>query len=64
MKKIVLAFSCVFLMNGFALADDNRYKVVEGGGDFVIIDTKKERIKWCYRIVGENQKSCGKWESW
>ena len=59
MKKIVLAFSCVFLMNGFALADDDRYKVVRvNDSSYVIVDTKKERIKDCG--VG----SCGNWRSW
>ena len=58
MKKIVLAFSCVFLMSGFALADDNRYKVVEMDRYFVIVDTKKERIKNC------GEFGCDPWQSW
>ena len=59
MKKIVLAFSCVFLMSGFALADDDRYKVVRiNNSSYVIVDTKEERIKDCG--VG----SCGNWRRW
>lgn len=60
MKKIVLAFSCVFLMNGFALADDDRYKVVRvNDATYVIVDTKKERTKECglYSV-------CGRWKPW
>jgi hypothetical protein len=59
MKKIVLAFSCVFLMSGFAFADDNRYKVVRiNDARFVIVDTKKERIKECKVTM------CYAWNSW
>jgi len=61
MKKIVLAFSCVFLMSGFAFADDNRYTVISiknNYGVYVIVDTKKGRIKYC---VAED---CDNWKSW
>ena len=58
MKKIVLAFSCVFLMSGFALADDDRYKVVMMDRYFAIVDTKKERIKYCSNL------GCDPWQSW
>ena len=60
MKKIIFAFSCVFLMSGVAVAD-GRYEVVSlnNDGGFVIVDTKQGRIKLCYR--GSN---CGLWKSW
>ena len=41
MKKIIFAFSCVFLMSGVAVAD-GRYEIVAlADGDFVIVDTVK-----------------------
>jgi len=59
MKKIIFAFSCVFLMNGVAVADDDRYKVVKVDNRFyVIVDTKKERIKECDLV------KCHPWQSW
>ena len=60
MKKIVLAFSCLFLMSGFALADDDRYNVVRvNDATYVIVDTKKERTKECELFSG-----CRRWKSW
>jgi len=60
MKKIVLAFSCLFLMSGVTVADDNRYTVVRISEDgyFAIVDTKKERIKYC------STHACEDWQSW
>ena len=58
MKKIIFAFSCVFLMSGAAVAD-GRYEIVAvEGGYYVIVDTKKERTKAC------SSAGCGSWMSW
>tara|TARA_R100000700_G_C3117047_1_gene107610 strand:- start:436 stop:582 length:147 start_codon:yes stop_codon:yes gene_type:complete len=46
-------------MNGVAVADDDRYKVVKVDNRFyVIVDTKKERIKECDLV------KCYPWQSW
>ena len=57
MKKIIFAFSCVFLMSGAAVADE-RYEVVVVRDSYVIVDTKKERSKIC------NWEGCKPWKSW
>lgn len=59
MKKIIFAFSCVFLMSGVAVAD-GRYEVVAlgDGMNYVIVDTKKEKIKYC------KLTECTNWFSW
>jgi hypothetical protein len=59
MKKIIFAFSCVFLMNGVAVAD-GRYEIVrlDNQGRYVIVDTKSGRIKFCYF------SDCDPWKSW
>lgn len=59
MKKIIFAFSCVFLMSGAAVAD-GRYEIValNGINTYLIVDHKQERTKFCER------SSCGEWQSW
>jgi hypothetical protein len=60
MKKIIFAFSCVFLMNGVAVAD-GRYEIVRldnQGRSFIIVDTKQGKIKTC------QLNKCFPWKSW
>ncbi len=59
MKKIIFAFSCVFLISGAAVAD-GRYEIVSTDNDngYVIVDTQKGRIKSC------KHSSCSSWKYW
>ena len=59
MKKIIFAFSCVFLISGAAVAD-GRYEFVPlSAQTFIIVDTKQGRIKLCYTV-----RNCDPWRSW
>ena len=58
MKKIIFAFSCVFLINGAAVAD-GRYEIVPLSAiSYVIVDTKQGRVKSC------DITKCMEWRSW
>ena len=58
MKKIIFAFSCVFLMSGAAVAD-GRYEIVHlEGMYYLIVDTKQGRVKTC------DMTRCMEWRSW
>ena len=60
MKKIIFAFSCVFLMIGAAVAD-GRYEIVPlSSQKYLIVDTKQGRVKLCY----VDDTDCLDWKSW